>query len=312
MSCLLIQNLSVRFATDLGTLTAVDNVSLEHEARETLALVGETGCGKSVLAGAILKLLPEDAELSGVALYDGRNLLSLPEKALSRIRGNEISLVLQNPSLSLNPVHTVGKQISEVFLVHRKSKLKNAMEQTLQLLRRMGFARPERVAALYPFQLSEGMNQRVLIAMAVALQPKIIIADEPTKGLDESLKEDIIQEINRIKEVKGFCLILITHDLDVARKLSDRIAIMYCGQILELSPKKVFFDNPLHPYSLALLESLPERGFKPIPGMTPSMVAPPRGCRFHPRCEQRMAICQEKDPEFYKKGGISVKCFLYR
>ena len=310
MSCLHIRRLTIKFKTDLGTLTAVDNVSLEHVAGETLALVGETGCGKSVLAGAILRLLPNNASVKGTILYGDIDLLSLTEKELSRIRGNEISLVLQNPSLSLNPVYTIGQQISEMFLVHRKTTPKDAAVQTLHLLRRMGFGRPESISALYPFQLSEGMNQRVLIAMAVALHPKIIIADEPTKGLDERLKEDIIREISQIK--KESCLFLITHDLDTARKLSDRIAIMYGGQIMELSPAKNFFANPLHPYSRALLESLPERGFKPIPGTTPSMVVPPPGCRFHPRCGYRMDICQEKEPELFKKEGISVKCFLYR
>jgi len=312
MSCLQIRNLTVRFGTASGPLKAVDCVSLAHEKEETLALVGETGCGKSMLGRAVLKLLPGDALVSGEILYEGRNLLSLSEKDLPVIRGNEISYVLQNPSLALDPVRTVGKQISEVFHIHRRIKIKDAARKTDLLLQRMGFSTPEEIASLYPFQLSEGMNQRILIAMAVALHPRIIIADEPTKGLDERLKKEVIGELDRIKKEKESSLLLISHDLGVARKLSNRIAIMYCGQIVEVSPAADFFAGPLHPYSRALLESHPENGFNPVPGTAPSMIAPPRGCRFHPRCGRKMDICAEKEPQQYRKKETDVKCFLHR
>lgn len=312
MSGLQIKNLIVRLSTPLGPVTAVDDISFDHEKKQTLALVGETGCGKSIAARAILNLLPANASILGQILLEGKNILAMPEKEISRIRGKTISIVFQNPTLALNPLHTIGHQISELFKIHIKLKPKAAKDLTNKLLEKMGFSHPEKYFHMYPFQFSEGMNQRVCIAAALALNPRIIIADEPTKGLDERLKTDIIEELISIKTKKETSLLLITHDFGLAKAISDRIAIMYCGQLIEIGKSKDFFAQPRHPYSQALLASLPERGFRPVPGVSPSMISPPRGCRFHPRCAQRMDMCGEIEPELIKISGRKVKCFLYR
>lgn len=311
MCCLQLDSLRVQFETLIGTVMAVNGVSFNLRDRETLALVGETGCGKSVLAKSILNLLPGNALLEGRILFKGKDLLTMKEKEISNIRAKEISIILQNPTLALNPLYSIGHQITEVFRFHTKTNKKKSHELSKKLLEKMSFRNPEKYLRMYPFQFSEGMNQRVAIAMAFALNPKIIIADEPTKGLDYRLKEGIVEELISIKEKEDSSMLLITHDLNVARKLSDRIAIMYCGEIVEMAQTKDFFENPLHPYSKGLLKSLPENGFKPIPGTSPSMISPPKGCRFHPRCPQKMQICAIKEPELMNKSGRDLRCFLH-
>lgn len=296
----------------MGTVVAVDDVSFDHESKETLALVGETGCGKSVIASSILKLLPDNANLSGEILYGDKDLLRLSERELANIRGQEISIIFQNPTLALNPVYRIGDQISELFRVHKRASSKESKVYATSLLIRMGFKDPEHVFHMYPSQFSEGMNQRVLIALALALHPKIIIADEPTKGLDDQLKEEILKELMKIKGEKESSLFLITHDFDAARKIADRVALMYCGQIVEIALLQEFFDEPFHPYARGLLKSLPLHGFSPIPGASPSMISPPEGCRFHPRCAERLEMCSHEIPEPIKKSGRIIRCFLYR
>jgi peptide/nickel transport system ATP-binding protein len=296
----------------MGTVVAVDDVSFDHESKETLALVGETGCGKSVIASSILKLLPDNANWSGKILYGGRDLLQFSERELADIRGQEISIIFQNPTLALNPVYCIGDQISELFRVHKRASSKESQEYAISLLRRMGFKDPEPSLHMYPSQLSEGMNQRVLIALALALHPKIIIADEPTKGLDERLKEDILNELMKIKREKESSLFLITHDLEAALKIADRVALMYCGQVVEIALSSEFFARPFHPYARALLRSLPGQGFVPIPGVSPSMIAPPTGCRFHPRCAERLEACSREEPPPITKSGRTIRCHLYR
>jgi peptide/nickel transport system ATP-binding protein len=312
MSCLHLKNLTVAFDTSMGRVTAVDDVSLDHEMKETLALVGETGCGKSIIARSILKLLPDNTVLSGEILYRDRDLLRLSERELAGIRGQEIAIIFQNPTLALNPVYRIGDQISELFRIHKKASYKESKEQVLSLLGRMGFENPENALHMYPSQFSEGMNQRVLIALAMALHPKIILADEPTKGLDERLKEDILKELMKIKQEKESSLFLITHDLDAAQKIADRVALMYCGQIVEIALSNDFFAEPFHPYGRALLRSLPVHGFAPIPGASPSMISPPTGCRFHPRCEERLEVCGHENPPLIEQSGRTVRCHLYR
>ena len=291
MSCLHLKHLTVEFETSMGKVVAVDDVSLDHEMKETLALVGETGCGKSIIARSILRLLPDNAHLSGEILYRERDLLKLSERELADIRGQEIAIIFQNPTLALNPVYRIGDQIAELFKIHQRASTKESMEYALSLLGRMGFENPEHALQMYPSQFSEGMNQRVLIALAIALHPKIIIADEPTKGLDERLKEGILKEFVEIKAEKESSLFLITHDLEAARTIADRIALMYCGQVVETGLISDFFVEPLHPYARALLKSHPAQGFVPIPGISPSMITPPPGCRFNPRCGERLEVC---------------------
>ena len=313
MSCLEARDLTVRFATTTGYLTAVDHVSLELcGSGGSLALVGETGCGKSTLALAALGLLSPDARVEGEVLFEGKNLLTFSEKELSRIRGERLAAVLQNPSLSLNPVYPVGRQVAEIFRIHRGTPGKEAKRQAAQLLGRLGIADARHRMTLYPFQFSEGMNQRVLIAAGVALSPRILIADEPTKGLDQDLKQEVISELKLIQAGGRTALLLIAHDLEAASELCERIAVMYAGEILEESPTGSFFQAPLHPYAQALLDSMPERGFKPVPGDSPSVVEPPPGCRFHPRCPHVSEICRKERPLLVSQDGRKVRCHLYR
>lgn len=311
MSCLEIEELQVKFDTASGTVYAVDTVTIKHKTQTTLALVGETGCGKSVIAHSILNLLPTNAQISGYIHFQGYDLLTLDEKTLSDIRGKEISLVMQNATLSLNPVYNIGSQINESYFLHTQISRDEVKNNTFDLLGKMGFENPKRVMSLYPFQLSEGMNQRVLIANAMALNPLVIIADEPTKGLDEQLKAEIVRELGLIKENEKTSLFLITHDLMVAQEISDYIAIMYCGEIMEMAEAKEFFTKPLHPYSQGLINSLPEHGLKPIPGFSPSMISRPQGCRFHPRCQSKMERCELEKPELIQVNEREVRCFLY-
>jgi peptide/nickel transport system ATP-binding protein len=311
MSCLHIKHLTVTFETLMGKVVAVDDVSFDHESKETLALVGETGCGKSVIANSILKLLPDNAHLSGEILFGDKKLLRLSERELADIRGQEIAIIFQNPTLALNPVYRIGDQISELFRVHKSLSSKESKAYVISLLNRMGFKDPEHALRMYPFQFSEGMNQRVLIALALALHPKIIIADEPTKGLDDQLKDEILKEHTKIKQEEESSLFLITHDLGVAFNIADRVALMYCGQVVEIAKSLDFFAKPFHPYARALLKSLPAQGFVPISGASPSMISPPGGCRFHPRCVDRMDVCSCKKPAPIEKSGRIIRCHLY-
>ncbi len=300
------------FETPLGVVKAVEDLQLHIDENETVALVGETGCGKSVVASSILKLLPGNAIVSGQVIYRGRNLLEMDEKELSRIRGSEIALMFQNPSLALNPVYRAGEQIAEPLQIHKGVSKKGALEAALDQLKRFHLG-DRGTMNMYPFQLSGGMNQRVMISASVILSPKILIADEPTKGLDHPLAEDMMHELERVKESNRSSLLLITHDLELAREISDRMAVMYCGQILEIGESKGIFSRPLHPYTKALLDSLPERGFKPLNGSSPSMINPPSGCKFHPRCSAAIDECL-KDQDMKKVEGSStrlVRCRLY-
>ena len=244
-------------------------------------------------------------------LFDSEDLISLSEKERSRIRGERISAVLQNPSLSLNPVYSVGRQVAEVFRVHRGTPRRKAEQQAAELLSRMGIEDAARRMNLYPFQFSEGMNQRVLIATGVALDPRILIADEPTKGLDVELKREIIAELKLIQEGGRTAFFLIAHDLEAAAQLCERIAVMYAGEIVEEALTKEFFTSPYHPYSQGLLDSMPDKGFQPVPGSSPSLIRPPSGCPFHPRCPKVMDICSQEKPLLIPYQGRKVRCHLY-
>lgn len=306
-----IEDLSVGFPTVVGMVEAVNSVSLKILTEETLALVGETGCGKSVIANSILKLLPDNAIYQGHIRYQGKNLLELPERELARIRQQEISIVLQNPALALNPLYPVGHQIAEPLRAHKKFKKTPALKFAAKLLEKMKFHTPEEQHRMYPFQFSGGMNQRVMIAMAVVLNPKLLIADEPTKGLDQRLQKEVIEELGIVRELNHSSILLITHDLILAREISDRITIMYAGEIVEIAQTREFFSNPLHPYAKAFLRSLPENGFFPIPGSTPEMTNLPKGCKFFPRCSRKKELCTFKNPDLVEYKGRKVKCLLY-
>jgi peptide/nickel transport system ATP-binding protein len=306
MSLLELRGLSVTFDTPVGSVKAVSDVSLTLGEHETLSIVGETGCGKSVIANAVLKLLPENARVTGSVIYRGTDLIKLNEREISRIRGRRIAIIFQNPSAALNPVQRILDQVSEPLAVHLNLPRHRALQEAEGLLGALGLNGAGR---RYPFQLSGGMNQRAMIACSSILRPEILIADEPTKGLDQRMVDAALGMIGSVRDESGASLIMITHDLDVALSSSDRIAVMYCGEIVEMGGTEDVLCDPEHPYTKSLRESMPDRGFRPIPGNTPSMIDPPEGCRFHPRCPLRMKLCSRERPPFGRSGGRSVRCW---
>lgn len=306
MSLLELRGLSVTFDTPAGSVKAASDVSLALEEHETLAIVGETGCGKSVIANAVLRLLPENARVTGSVIYRDTDLMRLNERELSRIRGRDIAIIFQNPSAALNPVHRILDQVSEPPQIHLNLPNHRCLHEAERLLRALGLNGAGR---LHPFQLSGGMNQRAMIACSSILRPKILIADEPTKGLDQSMVNAALELIKSVRDESGASLIMITHDLDVALSSSERIAVMYCGEIVEIGRTDDVLCDPEHPYTIALRESMPDRGFRPIPGNTPSMIDPPAGCRFHPRCPLRMDVCSLERPPLKRSRGRSVRCW---
>lgn len=311
MSCLHIRDLIVDFSTEEGKLRAVGGISIDHREGETLAVLGETGSGKSVVAHAILGLLPDNASVSGSIMFEDRDLLEMTERELSHVRGERIGIVLQNPSLALNPLHTVSRQIAEPLVVHRGFSARSARPIVRAVLERLGFLDLERKLGCYPFQFSGGMNQRVITAASLVLEPRVLIADEPTTGLDPGTHNLVIEELQAVKEKSGSSLLLITHDISLAEDIGDRVAVMYAGRIVECAPVHAFFSHPLHPYSQGLLRSRPENGFHPIPGPAVDLTAPPSGCSFHPRCGFRDADCVRKRPPMVETDGRTVACLRY-
>lgn len=305
-----IRGLKVGFPTPEGLVRASDTVDLEIYPHETLGLIGETGSGKTVLGMAILRLLQPNTIIKGKIQYLGRDLLSLPEDEMRKIRGREIGVVLQNSGTSLNPVYTVGDQIAEAVTLHQGLKGPEAWHRVVELLDAVRITDPARMAGEYPHQFSGGMRERALIAMALACNPSILIADEPTKGLDAVTKREIIDlfgEVNRNRSV-----LFITHDIEAAGNLATRVAVMYAGEIVELGEAGEVLSDPAHPYTRGLLASLPERGMRPIPGSAPSLITPPSGCRFSPRCECAAEICNLEHPGLVRVGpGHYTRCILY-
>ncbi|MCP1714480.1 peptide/nickel transport system ATP-binding protein [Methanocalculus alkaliphilus] len=305
-----IQNLSVSFVSGEETVRAVTDVSFDLFEDEVLTLVGETGCGKSIIAHAISGLLPPDAVVSGEIQYKEKDLQSIPEEERVLLRGCEIGIVLQNPSRALNPLYTIGHQIRETILRHTKKSKEESDGMVAGALRRMGFSHPDIEMKRYPFESSGGMNQRFVIASSTILSPDLLIADEPTTGLDRSRIQDVIIEFERIMKEEEIAIILITHDLAVARRLADRVGIMYAGEVVEMGDAESIFEEPFHPYTKGLFGSLPENGCVPIPGVSPPMSRPIPGCRFHPRCSKRMEICEREHPEPGMIGDRFVRCHL--
>lgn len=304
MMLLKIENLKVHIKTDMGVVKAVDGVDLAVNTGERFTLIGESGSGKSVLGLSILRLLPKNADVKGRIIFDGKDLLRLSEDEMKRIRGREIAWIPQSQS-SLNPVLTVGFQCAEPIIQHLRYDKKSAWEKVLEIFDFLKIGRNR--ANDYPHQFSGGMRQRVLVAMGISTNPKLIIADEPTKGLDVHKREQVVE---LFKSIKDKTMLVITHDLQFAEKIATRIAVMYCGKIVEISNSKDFFEEPLHPYSIGLLDSLPSRGLKPIKGFQPSMMNPPKGCRFRERCEFASSKCKE-EPPLFKLNGRFVRCWLY-
>ncbi len=299
-----VTNLSTEFNTDKGSFQVLADTSFTLKAGETLGIVGESGCGKSVMALSIMGLLPHSGKISrGKIYYEGKDLLTLKDREMQKIRGKEIAMIFQDPMTALNPVRCIGDQIAEAIMTHSKVGKKAALEQAIDALRQVGIPMPALRIKEYSYQMSGGMSQRVLIAMALSCNPKILIADEPTTALDVTIQSQVIDLIIQSKEELGTAIILISHDLGVVAEMAQQVAVMYAGRIVELGNVANIFEKALHPYTQGLLKSIPSihsRGTEKlhvISGSVPHPINMPQGCPFHPRCFYRIDICEESVPE---------------
>ncbi|WP_209125779.1 ABC transporter ATP-binding protein [Alkalihalobacillus sp. BA299] len=315
-----VKGLKTHFFIDDGKVAkAVDGVDFEIQKGETLALVGESGSGKSITSLSIMQLIqsPPGKIVAGSIKLDGKDLLKLSEKEMTSVRGNEIGMIFQEPMTSLNPVFTIGNQIAEPLMKHKKMKKKEAYAKAVELLKLVGFPRAEAIVNEYPHQLSGGMRQRAMIAIALSCKPKLLIADEPTTALDVTIQAQILDLMIDMKEEFGSSILMITHDLGVVAETADRVIVMYGGQIVEEADVKELFTNPKHPYTVGLLNSMPQidddkERLEAIPGMVPPAHNFPIGCRFAPRCKHAMDKCTNDVPELYEAGpGHKVRCVLF-
>ncbi|TAJ83376.1 ABC transporter ATP-binding protein [Reyranella sp.] len=318
-----IEDLQTHFFTAVGTVRAVDGVSYALKAGETLGVVGESGCGKSVTALSILRLVanPPGRIVGGAVRFEGRNLLEISEPEMERIRGNEISMIFQEPMTSLNPLYTVGKQIAEAVALHQGLSKRDAWDRAVDMLKRVSIPEPERRAHAYPHQLSGGMRQRVMIAMALSCNPKVLIADEPTTALDVTIQAQILDLMRELQETFGTAIILITHDMGVVAENADRVVVMYAGRKVEETDAARLFDNPGHPYTRGLLASIPHLDtaaqsdarrarLNEIKGMVPSLFNLPQGCSFAPRCGLASDRCREVRPPLEEqRPGHWIACW---
>jgi oligopeptide transport system ATP-binding protein len=311
MSTLLrVKDLKTYFYTDGGVVRAVDGVSYDLNEGETLGLVGESGCGKSVSALSILRLIanPPGKIVGGEIFFEGKDLLKLPEEGIRDIRGNKIAMIFQEPMTSLNPVLTIGLQIGEALELHRNMNKKGAREEILRLLRMVGIPDPERRIDDYPHQFSGGMRQRVMIAMALSCNPKLLIADEPTTAVDVTIQAQLLEVVKELTARLGTAVILITHNLGVVARHVNRMAVMYAGRIVEQGPAFAVYAHPQHPYTIGLLASVPrldkprKERLVPIDGQPPNLISLPPGCSFVSRCSHRMEICSKERPELRPVG----------
>ena len=322
MHLLQVKNLHTYFQTREGLVCAVDGVSFYLDRGELLGLVGESGCGKSITALSIMRLVaPPGKIVAGEILFDGRDLLKLSNAEMRDVRGNDVAMIFQDPMTSLNPVFTVGEQIAEALRLHRKLSRKAARAAAVDAMREVSIPDPELRVNDYPHQLSGGMRQRVMIAMALACDPKVLIADEPTTALDVTIQAQILELLNNLRRTRDLAVLLITHDLGVVAEVADRVAVMYTGKIVEASPVDELFARPKHPYTEGLLRSVPKLTAKDvarktrlqtIEGTVPRPTALPPGCHFEPRCPYRMPRCREEEIPLYPAGpGVIVRCVLY-
>jgi oligopeptide/dipeptide ABC transporter ATP-binding protein len=317
VALLKVDNLTTVFDTHDGAVTAVNDISFEIHFGETLGLVGESGSGKSVTALSILRLVQTPGRIAGGRIvFKGRDLLTLDETAMRAVRGADISLIFQEPMTALNPVFTVGDQIAETLLVHRRASRREAKAQAVELMKAVRIPDPGSRVKDYPHQLSGGMRQRVMIAIALACRPSLVIADEPTTALDVTIQAEILDLLRDMKTAFNLSLLLITHDLGVVAETADRVAVMYAGRIVETGPVRAIFRNPQHPYTRGLLASIPGgvRGHRlhAIEGSVPLLGALPPGCAFNPRCPDRFEPCTTEPPPDYVVGpGQMAKCYLH-
>ena len=317
-----VNNLQTHFPTRAGLVRAVDGVSFYIDKGELLGLVGESGCGKSITALSVMRLIaPPGKIVGGEISFDGKNLLKLSDSEMRAIRGDDIAMIFQDPMTSLNPVFTVGEQIAEALRLHRNLSRKAAREGAIEAMREVSIPDPARRIDDYPHQLSGGMRQRVMIAMALACDPKLLIADEPTTALDVTIQAQILELLNELRKNRELAVLLITHDLGVVAEVADRVAVMYTGRIVEESPVEELFARPRHPYTEGLLRSVPKlttaaagkaERLETIEGTVPSPTDLPPGCHFAPRCPYRMPRCTtEEIPLYDLEGGVRVRCVLF-
>ena len=313
-----VKNLSTEFPVKKGIVRAVEDVSFDVDQGEILAIVGESGSGKSVTSLSIMGLLAEPGHVAGGSLeFEGKDLATLSEKQYRELRGNDMAMIFQEPMTSLNQVYRVGNQIVEAIRTHEKVSKAEAKDRAVDLLRKVGIPSPEARINDYPHQMSGGMRQRVMIAMALACNPKLLIADEPTTALDVTIQAQILDLLRRLRDDTGMAVLLITHDLGVVSETADRVVVMYCGQVVEEAEVRTLFDHPMHPYTLGLLKSIPRledddsKRLYMIKGMVPNPLEMPPGCHFSDRCDSCMDICRTKVPELVDVDGHKVRCFLY-
>lgn len=316
-----LDKLTTTLTTARGPAAAVDGVDLTLRRGETVGVVGESGCGKTMLALSILRLVPNPPGkiTGGQVFFQGRDLLALSEKDMRAVRGNAISMIFQEPMTSLNPVFTVGEQIAEALRLHQGRGQEQALAEAAGLLKLVGLPQPERHVKSYPHELSGGMRQRVIIAMALACDPDLILADEPTTALDVTIQAQILELMLELRKKKGAAIMLITHDLGVVAQTCERVLVMYTGKVVECAPVGALFEEPLHPYTQGLLRSLPRLGdgngrgkLTPIAGSVPGLWDLPRGCTFHSRCPKAFERCAREEPPLFEKAdGRQVSCLLY-
>ena len=321
-SILEVRGLKTYFFTEDGVVKAVDGVDFSVKAGDVLGLVGESGCGKSVTSLSILRLVGHPGKITGgEIIFEGKKLLKLSESEMAKIRGDRISMIFQQPQSSLNPVFRVGDQVAEVLQIHKGLNHKDAWAKAIELLTIVGIPDPEKKVSAYPHEMSGGQAQRVMIAMALALSPELLIADEPTTALDVTIQAQILDLIRSLREKTNTAVILITHDLGVIAEMADQVAVMYAGEIVEFAEVEPVFAEPLHPYTKGLIGSIPVLGkvvdhLEVIPGLVPNLIDLPPGCRFAPRCTQRekygLEICSILKPDLVEvKPGHTVRCWLY-
>ncbi len=317
-----VNNLETQFPTRAGLVRAVDGVSFYLDRGELMGLVGESGCGKSITALSIMRLIASPGRtVNGEIIFDGRDLLKLSDSDMREIRGDDIAMIFQDPMTSLNPVFTVGEQIAEALRLHRKLSRKDARAAAVEAMREVAIPDPARRLDDYPHQLSGGMRQRIMIAMALACDPKLLIADEPTTALDVTIQAQILELLDGLRRNRELAVLLITHDLGVVAEVADRVAVMYTGRIVEESPVSELFARPRHPYTEGLLRSVPKltmehvakkERLETIEGTVPSPTNLPPGCHFAPRCPHRMPRCtSEEIPLYQLEGDVNVRCVLY-
>lgn len=316
-----VNNLKTCFYTSDGIVKAVDDVSWDVDEGEVIGIVGESGCGKSVSALAILRLVPEPPGkiVGGEILFKGQNLLMLSIKEMQKIRGNEISMIFQEPMTSLNPVFTIGDQIAETIQLHQKVKKREALEKAIEMLNLVGMPSPDKRVNEYPHELSGGMKQRAMIAMALSCNPQVLIADEPTTALDVTIQAQILDLMLKMKQEFRAAIVLITHDLGIIAETAQKVVVMYAGKVMEQADVIEIFDNPGHPYTQGLLNSLPKlnsvhkQKLSTIPGIVPGLYDLPVGCKFSPRCNHVMDICPQSEPDLIElsKRHIS-RCWLHQ